>query len=156
MEHKHRRIEDDYLLIEAYSGHSAMDANGFTFFQGGKQNLHYFATQSADGKVLFRSEGYPNEEVREIGVKSVINNRDFYKNYEITEHEGQFQTILLAQNNQEIARSGFYDSREALGNDFPKVKTFSSPPEPVPVPVPMLPWWLLPLALLGLLGTFYR
>jgi outer membrane protein OmpA-like peptidoglycan-associated protein/uncharacterized protein YegP (UPF0339 family) len=99
-------IYEDYLHCSGYEGQAAHGTEaGFSAFQDENQR-HFFSLLDADGKVLLKSEGYPQTAARENGIQSVIKNRgnrDFYsvKSYE----NGRFYVSLRAANYREIARS---------------------------------------------------
>jgi outer membrane protein OmpA-like peptidoglycan-associated protein/uncharacterized protein YegP (UPF0339 family) len=99
-------IYEDYLHCSGYEGQAEHGTEaGFSAFQDETQR-YFFSLLDADGKVLLKSEGYPQQAARENGIQSVIKNRgnrDFYsvKSYE----NGRFYVSLRAANYREIARS---------------------------------------------------
>jgi uncharacterized protein YegP (UPF0339 family) len=116
-------VYEDYLRCEAYEGQAAHATEaGFSAFFHEESQRHFFAVLDATGKVLLKSEGYPQPAARENGIQSVIRNRgnaDFYsvKSYE----NGRYYISLRAANHREIARScSFLTEAEALA-DMPYV-----------------------------------
>lgn len=103
------RNVDEYLDCEAYTGHTESPEEGFTIFKS-EEGEHYFAVVDKDGKVLFRSEGYPTTGARDNGIQSVIKNRGNKDRYKVIEEDGKYYVALRAGNNQEIARSCAFDS----------------------------------------------
>jgi outer membrane protein OmpA-like peptidoglycan-associated protein/uncharacterized protein YegP (UPF0339 family) len=100
-------IYEDYLHCIGYEGQEAhpSEAGVSAFFEAESQR-YFFSILDADGKVLLKSEGYPQEATRENGIQSVLKNRanrDFYsvKSYD----NGRFYLSLRAGNYREIARS---------------------------------------------------
>jgi outer membrane protein OmpA-like peptidoglycan-associated protein/uncharacterized protein YegP (UPF0339 family) len=98
---------EDYLHCIGYEGQAThpSEAGVSAFFEAESQR-HFFSILDADGKVLLKSEGYPQEASRENGIQSVLKNRtnrDFYsvKSYD----NGRFYLSLRAGNYREIARS---------------------------------------------------
>jgi uncharacterized protein YegP (UPF0339 family) len=110
-------VYEDYLRCSDYEGHAphASEAE-FSTFHHEESQRHFFALLDLTGKVLLKSEGYPQTAARENGIQSVIKNRgnsDFYsvKSYE----NGRFYVSLRAANYREIARScSFETEAEAL------------------------------------------
>ncbi len=96
---------DDYLHCDDYKGHADANDDGFVKFKSAKSGLNYFAMNDKSGDLVFRSEGYPNEAVRDNGIASVIKNRDIRERYKVIEVEGQHFVALFAGNHKEIARS---------------------------------------------------
>jgi outer membrane protein OmpA-like peptidoglycan-associated protein/uncharacterized protein YegP (UPF0339 family) len=107
---------EDYLPSVAYEGKPAHAEKGFVAFQDEKTQLYFFALTDADGKVLLKSEGYPQITSRENGIQSVIKNRGNKGFYAVKKSEdGKFYLSLRAGNHREIARSStFLTESEAL------------------------------------------
>jgi outer membrane protein OmpA-like peptidoglycan-associated protein/uncharacterized protein YegP (UPF0339 family) len=105
---------DEYLQCSSYENQAphATEA-GFTAFFDEKSQRHFFALLDADGKVLLRSEGYPQVTARENGIQSVNKNRKNRDFYEVKEEDGKFFLALRAANFREIARSCPCDSAAA-------------------------------------------
>ncbi len=98
-------IKDDYLPCDDYKNHSPVSNDGFVKFKSQKTDLFYFAVYDKNNKLLLRSEGYPNTQVRDNGIESVIKNRDLPQRYKTIEENGHYFVSLRAGNHQEIARS---------------------------------------------------
>ena len=97
---------DEYLPCSAYENQPAHEtAAGFTAFYDEKNENHFFALLDVDGKILLRSEGYPQTPARENGIQSVIKNRTNKDFYSVKEEEGAYFLCLRAANYREIARS---------------------------------------------------
>ena len=152
-------MEDDYIPCTNYENQSGTSRDEFFLFQHSSNKLYYFAVKNTAGNVLFRSEGYPTPEVREVGIKSVKVNQDFAKNYKIIEQNRCYYVILIAENDEEIARSCPAESQSALLVLFPILAgTYPGYPGPIsPSPivtqsnnrVPAWLWFVVPLLLLG-------
>jgi outer membrane protein OmpA-like peptidoglycan-associated protein/uncharacterized protein YegP (UPF0339 family) len=99
--------QENYLQCSSYEGKAPHPTEpGFTAFQDAKTSQYFFALLDADGKVLLKSEGYPQESSRENGIQSVKKNRANREFYSIKkEHDGTYYVSLRAANHKEIARS---------------------------------------------------
>ena len=99
-------VNEDYLHCSAYEGKALhlTEAN-FTAFFHEESKLNFFALLDADGAVLLKSEGYPQEASRENGIQSVIKNRPNRDFYSVKELEGEYYLSLRAANYREIART---------------------------------------------------
>jgi uncharacterized protein YegP (UPF0339 family) len=104
-------INEDYLPCRDYEGQSlhSSESNFAAFFHEESQR-HFFALLDADGKVLMKSEGYPQAPARENGIQSVIKNRENREFYSVKEENGRYFLSLRAANYREIARSCSCDS----------------------------------------------
>jgi outer membrane protein OmpA-like peptidoglycan-associated protein/uncharacterized protein YegP (UPF0339 family) len=102
---------EDYLPSVAYEGKPAHAEKGFVAFQDEKTQLYFFALTDADGKILLKSEGYPQITSRENGIQSVIKNRANKDFYSIKRSDdGKFYLSLRAGNHREIARSSSFET----------------------------------------------
>ncbi len=157
-----QRVVDDYLPCEDYGGDP-----GFNSFYREDRNEYYFCYVGKDGKVLLRSEGYTTAKARDNGIESVKKNAPMEERWtKGTELDGKYHYYALkAGNNQEIARSCYYKSEQAMGAGFgllgtafaglaatgvaaaasadvpaaPVVATPPEPPKPKPAPTPPPP-----------------
>jgi outer membrane protein OmpA-like peptidoglycan-associated protein/uncharacterized protein YegP (UPF0339 family) len=99
-------VNEDYLACSAYEGQSMHESEGnFSSFYNAESQQHFFALLDADGKVLLKSEGYPQPAARENGIQSVIKNRTNRDFYSVKEEDGTYYLSLRAANYREIARS---------------------------------------------------
>jgi outer membrane protein OmpA-like peptidoglycan-associated protein/uncharacterized protein YegP (UPF0339 family) len=99
-------VNEDYLACSAYEGQSMHETEGnFASFYHEESQRHFFALLDADGKVLLKSEGYPQPAARENGIQSVIKNRTNRDFYSVKEDEDTYYLSLRAANYREIARS---------------------------------------------------
>lgn len=97
---------DEYLQCSSYENQPAHETEtGFSAFYDEKSERHFFALLDAAGKVLLRSEGYPQVAARENSIQSVIRNRKNRDFYAVKEEGGAFFLTLRAANFREIARS---------------------------------------------------
>jgi uncharacterized protein YegP (UPF0339 family) len=104
-------INEDYLPCRDYEGQSLHPSeSGFAAFFHESSERHFFALLDADGKVLLKSEGYPQAPARENGIQSVIKNRGNRDFYSVKEEDGRYFLSLRAANYREIARSCSCDS----------------------------------------------
>ncbi len=144
------RIENDYLPCKEYLVNGEITPEGYVLFQNLKNKLYYFALKDSKGDLLFKSEGYPTNEARMLGINSVKKNLKKKENYEIIEKNKKYMTVLFANNNQEIARSCWFDNKKEFEKSFPNLK------HPTLFP-PILMWIALPLlALISfLLGKLF-
>jgi uncharacterized protein YegP (UPF0339 family) len=99
-------VYEDYLPCSAYEGQAAHASEaGFTAFYDEASQRYFFALLDANGKVLLKSEGYPQAAARENGIQSVIKNRSKNDFYSVKEEDGKYFLSLRAGNHREIARS---------------------------------------------------
>ena len=98
-------VHEDYLRCSAYVGHPDHAESGFTAFFDTESARYFFAAMDADGKVLLKSEGYPQVAARDNGIQSVIKNRGNRDYYSVKESDGRYHLSLRAANYREIARS---------------------------------------------------
>lgn len=98
--------QEDYLLCSAYENQTMHTTEtGITVFQNQGTQLYFFAVLDDSGKVLLKSEGYPQITARDNGVQSVIKNRPIKEFYAVKETGGKYFLSLRAANYREIARS---------------------------------------------------
>ena len=98
--------QDDYLLCSAYENQTMHTTEtGITVFQNQGTQLYFFAVLDDSGKVLLKSEGYPQITARDNGVQSVIKNRPIKEFYAVKENNGKYFLSLRSANYREIARS---------------------------------------------------
>ncbi len=119
-EKANERVTDDYLPCEAYAGNE-----GFHTFYNEDRKEHYFSyNRASDNKTLLRSEGYTTTGARDNGIQSVIKNAPLEECWgQDTALNGKYYYYYLrAGNNQEIARSCYYDDQAAMLADFNWVK----------------------------------
>ena len=109
-------INEDYLPCSQYENQPAHAVeSGFSAFLDATISQYFFAMLDADGKVLLKSEGYPQQAARENGIQSVIKNRINRDFYSVKSEDGKYFLSLRAANYREIARSCSCDSEaEAL------------------------------------------
>ncbi len=109
-------INEDYLPCSQYENQPAHAVeSGFSAFYDDTSSQYLFAMLDADGKVLLKSEGYPQQAARENGIQSVIKNRINRDFYSVKSEDGKYFLSLRAANYREIARSCSCDSEaEAL------------------------------------------
>ena len=109
-------INEDYLPCSQYENQPAHAVeSGFSAFLDATSSQYFFAMLDADGKVLLKSEGYPQQAARENGIQSVIKNRINRDFYSVKSEDGKYFLSLRAANYREIARSCSCDSEaEAL------------------------------------------
>ncbi len=98
---------EDYLNCGEYEGKPKHPKEPeFTSFFEQKSSRYFFALLDADGKVLLKSEGYPQEAACENGIQSVKKNRTNREFYSVKKDtDGTFYLSLRAANYREIARS---------------------------------------------------
>ncbi len=120
-------IVDNYLPVEAYAAAPDSEKNpGYKTWYDEATGLWYFAAVTTKGRVQLRSEGYTTESARDNGIESVMKNRDLEARYKVIqdENDGLWYLGLRAGNNQEIARSGAFESEEMARKGI--VKNFST------------------------------
>ena len=86
--------DDDYLICKHYYNHIgdvSSEYPGFITFE--HNNNHYFAWVN-DGKVILRSEAYPDHERTIRGIKAIIKNRDIADRYSIDSQHGAHFLVL--------------------------------------------------------------
>jgi uncharacterized protein YegP (UPF0339 family) len=98
---------DNYKSLDFYQSRSDNKGNGFSTFEEGGA---YFFTYSIDGKVYLISEDYSTEKGRDNGVESVKKNMKNKDRMIAKSESGKHFFSLRAGNNQEIARSRYFDS----------------------------------------------
>ncbi len=89
---------------------STSNQAGFESFQSDKNAEYYFHFNGEDGQALLFSEGYKSTNGRDNGIKSVIKNGSIEERFARKEEDGKYYFILIAGNNQEIARSRYFDT----------------------------------------------
>lgn len=98
--------DEDYLPCSSYENQPAHPVeNGFSAFFNKEESLFFFALLDADGKVLLKSEGYPQQAARENGIQSVKKNRENKDFYSVKNEGGRYYLSLRAANYREIART---------------------------------------------------
>jgi uncharacterized protein YegP (UPF0339 family) len=103
-------IKDDYLPCERYAGEA-----GFHRFFNGDDESWYFGYNDQNGNTILRSEAYKSEAARDNGIESVKKNAPIEERWVKKQtDEGQYYFSLRAGNNQEIARTCYHDSEDAL------------------------------------------
>ena len=129
-----RVVEDDYLPCEAYSGEE-----GFNTFE--HEGQYYFSYVNNDGDVVLRSEGYKTIVARDNGIDSVKKNAPLKERW--SKHDalnGKYHYyVLKAANNQEIARSCYYEDAAAMNTSFLWLAGAFAPMTVPSVPVPPPP-----------------
>jgi outer membrane protein OmpA-like peptidoglycan-associated protein/uncharacterized protein YegP (UPF0339 family) len=108
-------VHEDYLPCGRYEKQASHSEKNFTAFFHEESQRHFFALLDDAGKVLLKSEGYPQSAARENGIASVIKNRGNADFYSSKNENGKFFISLRAANYREIARSCSVDTEaEAL------------------------------------------
>ncbi len=108
-------VYEDYLSCSDYENRDAHSEAGFSAFFHEESSRYFFTLLDADGKVLLKSEGYPQAAARENGIQSVMKNREKSDFYSVKSEDGKFYLSLRAANYREIARSCDCDTEgEAL------------------------------------------
>ncbi|MEL6923181.1 MAG: YegP family protein, partial [Bacteroidota bacterium] len=116
---KSKRVDDDYLPCEEYKGEE-----GFHRFFRADRKEYYFSYNGNGPKTLLRSEGYTQEKARENGINSVIKNAPLDERWGTATalNDKYHYYYLRAGNNQEIARSCYYDNAAAMQADYDWVR----------------------------------
>jgi outer membrane protein OmpA-like peptidoglycan-associated protein/uncharacterized protein YegP (UPF0339 family) len=108
-------VHEDYLPCGRYEKQASHSEKNFAAFFHEESQRHFFALLDDAGKVLLKSEGYPQSAARENGIASVIKNRGNADFYSSKNENGKFFISLRAANYREIARSCSVDTEaEAL------------------------------------------
>ena len=104
-----KRVEDDYLVCEAYKG-----SEGFYTFE--KDGEYFFSYNDANEKVFLRSEGYTTQAARDNGIESVQKNAPLPERWITGDAlNGKYHYYALkAGNHQEIARSCYYEDEGSM------------------------------------------
>ena len=101
---------DDYLPCKSYGGKT-----GFNKFYNEERSKHYFAYNDRNGNTLLRSEGYESEGARDNGLKAIIKNAPQKENWKKEAALGKYHYyVLRSGNNQEVARSCYYESKDEM------------------------------------------
>jgi len=101
---------DDYLPCKSYGGKT-----GFNKFYNEERSKHYFAYNDRNGNTLLRSEGYESEGARDNGLKAIIKNAPQKENWKKEVALGKYHYYALRSgNNQEVARSCYYESKDEM------------------------------------------
>ncbi len=104
-------LHEDYLPCSAYENQPlSADYHNVTVFFDEKISRFFFALVDSEGKVLLKSEGYPQENACQTGLKSVLKNYSIEKQYSVKKEDSVFYLSLKAGNNREIARSCDFES----------------------------------------------
>lgn len=106
-----KKVIDDYLPCDEYAGE-----RGFHKFYREDRKEYYFSYINDDDEVVLRSEGYTTAAARDNGIESVKKNAPIEKRWlKETAMDGKYHYFALrAGNNQEIARSCYYESKGAM------------------------------------------
>ncbi|MFT7450397.1 MAG: hypothetical protein ACI9VN_001114 [Patescibacteria group bacterium] len=109
------KIPDDYMPCEAYVG-----AAGFHTFFDENRKEYFFAYNDKDGNTLLRSEAYTTAAARNNGISSVKKNAPIEGRWKKeTALNGKYHYYTLkAGNNQEIARSCYYEDNEKMNTNY--------------------------------------
>jgi len=103
---------DNYKPLNFYSSRAGNMTDGFSKFTEGNQ--HYF-TYNKNGKVYFISQAYSSEDGRNNGIESVKKNmKQEARYFKDKTNSGKHYISLRAGNNQEIARSRYFENEGAL------------------------------------------
>jgi outer membrane protein OmpA-like peptidoglycan-associated protein/uncharacterized protein YegP (UPF0339 family) len=105
-------VHEDYLPCGRYEKQAAHSEKNFAAFFHEESQRHFFAMLDDAGKILLKSEGYPQQAARENGIASVIKNRGNADFYSSKNENGKYFLSLRAANYREIARSCSVDTEE--------------------------------------------
>lgn len=122
-------VHDDYMPCEKYANRGDAAEEGIVSFFDESTKGYYFSVLDKEGKVMFRSEHYPNAAVRDNGIASVRKNRNESNRYATIkdEKDGQYYVILKAGNHKEIARSCPSNEEAGLAWLFPLAAAVAAP-----------------------------
>ncbi len=114
-----KKVVDDYLPCEDYAGDE-----GFSKFFREDRKEYYFALNDDNRKTYLRSEGYTSESGRDNGINSVTKNAPLDARWvtETAMDDKYHYYALKAGNRQEIARSCYYQDKEAMLIDLAWVR----------------------------------
>lgn len=96
---------------------------GFEPYHNSKTNKFYFHFNDEEGNALLYSQSYTTEKGREKGMKTLTNNLLNSSRYEV-KTDKKFYFVIRASNNQEIARSRFFDKKEKMLDAMDFAKAF--------------------------------
>lgn len=110
--------DDDYLICKHYYNHiNDTNADYPEFITFEHNNNHYFAWVR-DGKVILRSEAYPDYERTIRGIKAIIKNRDIHERYSIDSAHGAHFLVLWGGGNHQ-KHTGNMESHNEIGRSCP-------------------------------------
>ncbi|MEL6637630.1 MAG: DUF1508 domain-containing protein, partial [Bacteroidota bacterium] len=114
------KVVDDYLPCEAYAG----DPGFYSFFREDKKEYYFSYNRESDQKTLLRSEGYTTAAARDNGIQSVIKNAPNEARWGTATalNDKYHYYYLRAGNNQEIARSCYYEDAALMLADLDWVR----------------------------------
>lgn len=112
------RRDDDYLICKHYYNHiNDIDKDYEDFITFKHQDNHYFAWVH-DGKVILRSEAYPDYERTVRGIKAIIKNRGIHERYTIDSQHGVHFLVLWGGGNHQKHTGNFAEHNE-IGRSCP-------------------------------------
>jgi len=110
--------DDDYLICKHYYNHIdnvSSDYPNFITFE--HNDNHYFAWVN-DGKVILRSEAYPDHEKMTRGIKAILKNKDIYERYSIDSQHGAHFLVLWGGGDHQ-KHTGNLDKHNEIGRSCP-------------------------------------
>lgn len=110
--------DDDYLICRHYYDHIDNVHPDYPDFITFKHNDNYYFAWVNDGKVILRSEAYPDMERTIRGIKAVIKNRDIHERYSVdSQHGVHFLQLWGGGDHQK--HTGNMDQHNEIGRSCP-------------------------------------
>ena len=88
---------------------------GFETFEDGDDSKFCFQFNGEEGNALFYSQPYNSKRGRDNGIESVKKNMKSKERFRVESFENGFYVLLMAANNQQIARSRLFSTRKEAG-----------------------------------------
>lgn len=110
--------DDDYLICKHYYNHIDDISDDYKDFITFEHNSNYYFAWVNDGKVILRSEAYPDMERTIRGIKAIIKNRDLEDRYSIDSQHG-VHFLCLWGGGKNNKHSGNFSQHNEIGRSCP-------------------------------------
>ena len=110
--------DDDYLICKHYYDHIEQVSPDFKDFITFEHNDNHYFAWVHDGKVVLRSEAYPDHERMVRGIKAIIKNWDLPQRYSVDSAHGAHFLVLWGGGDHQ-AHTGNFESHNEIGRSCP-------------------------------------
>lgn len=110
--------DDDYLICKHYYNNIDKINKDYPEFITFQHKDNWFFAWVNDGKVILRSEAYPDYERCERGIKAILKNRDIYERYSIDSQHGAHFLVLWGGGDHQ-KHTGNMDKHNEIGRSCP-------------------------------------
>lgn len=109
--------DDDYLICRHYKEHINNVSSEYKDFITFEHNDNHFFAWVNDGKIIMRSEAYPDHERMIRGIKAILKNRDKVERYGIESSHGAHFLYLMGGGSN--AHTGGFENHNEIGRSCP-------------------------------------